>query len=201
MRENHASRYEIITYLGLLNCFAASQEMFMGLRIKELISRNGTPPPTKNILKLNVDAAVNSKDQKTGLGTIVRDAEGKILAVGIKQAQFRERVSLAEAEAILWGLQVAKQVSSSSLILESNWKEVVELLNNTKGSRTEIYWILFDVHRESKDFQQVQFSFIPRTCNTYAHALTKFALSNSSTDVWINTLPVEVQNVMNCVVF
>ncbi|XP_024043083.1 uncharacterized protein LOC112099827 [Citrus clementina] len=68
-------------------------------------------PPPKNVLKLNVDAAVNSKDQKTGLGAIIRDAEGKILAVGIKQAQFRERVSLAEAEAILWGLQVAKQVS------------------------------------------------------------------------------------------
>ncbi|KAH9685373.1 reverse transcriptase domain-containing protein [Citrus sinensis] len=112
-------------------------------------------PPPKNVLKLNVDAAVNSKDQKTGLGAIVRDAEGKILAVGIKQAQFRERVSLAEAEAILWGLQVAKQVSSSSLIAESDCKEVVELLNNTQGSRTEIHWILSDVHRESKDFQQV----------------------------------------------
>ena len=143
---------------------------------------------------------MNSKDQKTGLGAIIRDAEGKILAVGIKQAQFRERVSLAEAEAILWGLQVAKQVSSSSLIAESDCKEVVELLNNTKGSRTEIHWILSDVHRESKDFQQVQFSFSPRTCNTYAHALAKFALRNSSTDVWVDTFPAEVQNVMNCVV-
>ena len=51
---------------------------------------------------------MNSKDQKTGLGAVIRDADGKILAVGIKQAQLRERVSLAEAEAIHWGLQVAK---------------------------------------------------------------------------------------------
>ena len=57
--------------------------------------------PPKKVLKLNVNAAVNNKDQKTGLGAIVRDAEGNILAVGIKQAQFRERVSLAEAKAIL----------------------------------------------------------------------------------------------------
>ncbi|KAH9709496.1 putative reverse transcriptase/RNA-dependent DNA polymerase [Citrus sinensis] len=157
-------------------------------------------PPSQNVLKLNVDAAVSTKAQKVGLGAIVRDAEGKILAVGIKQAQFRERVSLAEAEAIHWGLQVANQISSSSLIVESDCKEVVELLNNTKGSRTEIHWILSDVRRESKDFKQVQFSFIPRTCNTYAHALAKFALRNSSTDVWVGTFPAEVQNVMNCVV-
>ena len=92
---------------------------------------------------------------------------------------------------------MAKQVSSSSLLVESDCKEVVELLNNTKGSRIEIHWILSDVHRESKEFQQVQFSCISRTCNTYVHALAKFALRNSSTDVWIDTSPAEVQNVMN----
>ncbi|KAL9425662.1 hypothetical protein AB3S75_032598 [Citrus x aurantiifolia] len=140
-------------------------------------------PPPKHVLKLNVDAAVNSKDQIASLGAIVRDANGEILAVGIKQAQFRGRVSLAEVEAILWGLQVAKQASSSSLIVETDCKEVAELLNNTKGSRTEIHWILSDIHRERMNFQHVQFSFISRTCNTYAHALARFTLRNSSTNV------------------
>ena len=94
-------------------------------------------PSPKNVPKLNVDAAVNSRDQKTGLRAVIRDANGKILAVGIKQCQLRERVSLAEAETIHWGLQVDKQASTSSLIVENDCKEVVELLNNTKGSRTK----------------------------------------------------------------
>ena len=62
---------------------------------------------------------------------------------------------MAEAEAILWGLQVAKQVYLSSLIVESDCKEVAELLNNTNDSRTEIHWILSNIHRESMKFQQV----------------------------------------------
>ena len=76
---------------------------------------------------------------------------------------------------------------------------MAELLNNTKGSKTEIHWILFDIQRERKEFQHVQFSFIPRTCNAYAHALAKFALKNSPINVWVDTISAKVQNVINCV--
>ncbi|KAH9723367.1 rnase h domain-containing protein [Citrus sinensis] len=96
-------------------------------------------PLPENVLKLNIDVAVNNKDQKTCLGAVIRGADGKILAVGIKQAQLRESVSFTEAEAILWGLQVAKQAAICSLIVETDCKEVAELLNNTKGSRIKIH--------------------------------------------------------------
>ena len=96
-------------------------------------------PLPENVLKLNIDVAVNNKDQKTCLGAVIRGADGKILAVGITQAQLRESVSFTEAEAILWGLQVAKQAAICSLIVETDCKEVAELLNNTKGSRIKIH--------------------------------------------------------------
>lgn len=38
------------------------------------------------------------------MGAITRGADGKVLVVGIKQAQLRESVSFAEVEAIQWGL-------------------------------------------------------------------------------------------------
>ena len=91
-------------------------------------------PPLENLLKLNVDTTVNNKDQKIGLGAITRGADGKVLIVGIKQAQLRESVGFAEAEAIQWGLQVAKLI-----------------LNNTKGSRAEIprYYYISKVKKGS----------------------------------------------------
>ena len=50
-------------------------------------------PPLENLLKLNVDAAVNNKDQKIGLGVVIRGVDGKVLAIRIKQAQFQTRES------------------------------------------------------------------------------------------------------------
>ena len=93
-------------------------------------------PPPENVLKLNVDAAINNKDQVTGLGAVIRNSDGLVIVAGIKQAQLREGVSFAEAEAIQWGLQVAKKAAIFSLIVETDCKEVAELINNTKGNRT-----------------------------------------------------------------
>ncbi|XP_015387831.1 uncharacterized protein LOC107177858 [Citrus sinensis] len=90
-------------------------------------------PPPENVLKLNVDAAINNKDQVTGLGAVIRNSDGLVIVAGIKQAQLREGVSFAEAEAIQWGLQVAKKAAISNLIVETNCKEVTELINNTKA--------------------------------------------------------------------
>ena len=52
--------------------------------------------------------------------------------------------NIGKAEAVEWGLQVAKEVAISSLIIESDCKEV-ELVNNTKSSRTTIHWIILDI--------------------------------------------------------
>ena len=134
------------------------------------------------------------------MGAITRGADGKVLVVGIKQAQLRESVSFAEVEAIQWGLQVAKQAAISSLMVETDCKEVVDLLNNIKGSRTEIHCILSYIQSEKREFQHIQFSFVPRICNVHAHALAKFALRNSSATIWFETIPAEVQNVINRVV-
>ncbi|KAH9792765.1 putative reverse transcriptase [Citrus sinensis] len=56
--------------------------------------------PPKNVFKVNVDAAINSKSQVAGLGAVIRDSENKIVAAGIKQTGMKEHVSYAEAEAI-----------------------------------------------------------------------------------------------------
>lgn len=65
-----------------------------------------------------MDAAVNSKNQVLGLGAIIKDSSGKIVAVGIKQVLLRKGVSFAKVEAIEWGLQVAKEPSLSTMIMK-----------------------------------------------------------------------------------
>lgn len=104
------------------------------------ISRNEkkekwTPPP-ENVFKVSVGVAINNKDQMSGFGAVKRDSNGNVVAIGINHAHLRGNVSLAESEVVQWGLQVAREVALTSMIIETNCLEVAELINNTKGSRT-----------------------------------------------------------------
>ncbi|KAL9420636.1 hypothetical protein AB3S75_038247 [Citrus x aurantiifolia] len=57
-------------------------------------------PPPKNVFKVNVDTAINSKSQMAGLGDVIRDSENNFIAAGIMQTGMKESVNYVEAEAI-----------------------------------------------------------------------------------------------------
>ena len=79
------------------------------------------------------------------------------------------------------------------MIIETDCLEVAELINNTRGSGTEILWTISDIRNQSKEFQNVTVKHVSRNCNVYSHSLAKFALENNSPVVWVNSIPVEVQ--------
>ena len=76
---------------------------------------------------------------------MIRDSNGKIVAAGINQNLLKGSIGLAEVEAVLWGLQLARSANVTSLIIESDCLEVVQLVNNTKGSITEIFWTILAI--------------------------------------------------------
>lgn len=68
--------------------------------------------------------------------------KSKIVVAGIKQTRLKETVSYAEAEAIEWGLKVARSAAPSSLLIGIDCLEVPELGNSTKGTKIGIWWII-----------------------------------------------------------
>lgn len=64
---------------------------------------------------------------------MVRNSFGKMVAAGFYQSHFNGNVSFAEAEAVQWGTQLAREAAITSCIIESDCVEVVELVNNTNG--------------------------------------------------------------------
>ena len=114
------------------------------------------------------------------MGAVIRDSRGKVVVAGIKQAQHRGNVSLVEVEAVQWGMQVAREAALSSLIIESDCLEVVELVTNTKGSRTGIYWTILEIQKQRKSFQNVKVKYVLRQCNACAHSLAKLALERNT---------------------
>ena len=92
-----------------------------------------------------MDATINTKNQIAGVGAVIRDSNGKIIAADINQIDLKGPVSLAEAKVVQWGLQLAKEADLTSLIIKSDCLEVVQLVNNTKGSRTKFFWTILEI--------------------------------------------------------
>ncbi|KAH9781766.1 putative reverse transcriptase/RNA-dependent DNA polymerase [Citrus sinensis] len=166
------------------------QQSHISISIKE--KQQEWLPPPQNVFKVNVDAAFNSKNLSAGVGAVIRDSNGKIVAAGVNQNLLKGSASLAEAEAVLWGLQLARNADVSSLIIESDCLEVVQLVNNTKGSRSEIFWTILAIQNQMKIFQKVVVNHIPRHCNACAHYLAKIALGKISPCMWLGNIPAEL---------
>lgn len=85
------------------------------------------PPP--GWFKVNVDAATNLSKQWGGLGAVVRDSSGEIVAAAAQRTTLKGNVADMEAEAVLPGIQVAREANCVHFVIESDSKEVVELVN------------------------------------------------------------------------
>ncbi|XP_024041999.1 uncharacterized protein LOC112099126 [Citrus clementina] len=150
-------------------------------------------PPPKNWYKANVDAAIDNQRQRVGLGVVVRNDNGDIVAAAIKPSTFNGEVSFAEAEAIEWEMQVAGSAGITSVIFESDCQVAVDLANNRKGSKTEIFWVISEIKSRIKDFQEVKFQHTPRSGNVNAHTLAKIALKGSDSVVWLGNIPTQIR--------
>ncbi|KAH9758687.1 hypothetical protein KPL71_016758 [Citrus sinensis] len=146
-------------------------------------------PPQKGFYKVNVGAATNSEKQIAGLGAVIRDEDGNVIAAAVKVSKFYGDVCFAEAEAVEWGLQVARNACIESLIVESDAKEIVKLVNNNRGYRSEILWTISEVQKMLKSFSSVCVQYANRSCNAIAHSLAKLALEMLETFVWMGSYP------------
>ena len=84
-------------------------------------------------------AAVKTDQQRTGLGIVIRNSEGKVVAAIMNTTKFLDKVDYAEVEASQFRLEIAEHAGCIPVIMESNLQEVVNLISCKKSIRTEIF--------------------------------------------------------------
>ena len=145
--------------------------------------------PPEGWFKVNVDAAVKMEQQRTGLGIVIRNSEGKVMAAAMRPTKFLSKVDAAEAEAAKFGLEIAENVGCFPLIIESDSKEVVELISIKKSTRTEIFWVISEIQDRMKRLKKVKIQHTPRGCNSLAHSLANLALELNDFVFWVDNIP------------
>ncbi|KAL9450912.1 hypothetical protein AB3S75_012621 [Citrus x aurantiifolia] len=155
-----------------------------------------TPPP-EGKYKVNVDAAIQMAGLKAGLGAVVRNSNGKIIAAAVKKVCFQGTVASMEAEAVLFGIQVAQQVEYLPMIIESDSTEVVELVWSWKSSLTEVSWTVEEIKQQLQISNASSLQYVPRKCNAIAHAIAKVALDFENSVIWLEDFPVRIMMLLS----
>ncbi|KAH9679641.1 putative reverse transcriptase/RNA-dependent DNA polymerase [Citrus sinensis] len=149
-------------------------------------------PPPSGWFKINVDAAVNVKDQIAGLGVIIRNSNGEVVAAAIQRSFFQLSSTHMEAEAVILGIKSAQRAGFSPMIIETDSQEVVDLTLSKKVSITETSWIIADIQESIQSSNQFSIQYTPRECNVTAHDLAKKALEFENSVFWEGSFPPQI---------
>lgn len=103
-----------------------------------------------------MDVATNFEEHWAGLGIAIRDANKNLVAAAIKITKFYSNVAFAKAKAMNWRLEVASSSSLSSIIVESDFQDIIYFVNSRKSSRTEIQWEIPGMQSKMKGFNAIK---------------------------------------------
>ncbi|KAK1566581.1 hypothetical protein Q3G72_001669 [Acer saccharum] len=109
--------------------FQAANSKVTGNQLREQVERPKWQCPTSGMFKINTDAALLATQMKVGFGIIIRNDSGAVMGSSIQPAVATVSPQAAEAMAIFRGITFALKTGFLPLVVESDAKGVVELIN------------------------------------------------------------------------
>ncbi|KAL5818224.1 hypothetical protein ACOSQ3_022121 [Xanthoceras sorbifolium] len=101
--------------------------------------------PPAAVFKLNVDASCDVLSGYSGLGVVVRNAIEIVMFAAAVPLKFCTDVEVAEAKAILAGIQLAVERGLLPLLVETDSLNISRLCNGDLLSMSDIENIIFDI--------------------------------------------------------
>jgi ribonuclease HI len=152
-----------------------------------------TKPPL-GVIKVNWDAAVGGTRRRIGIGAIVRDHDGGVIAMMSETMEYIHDQVTAEALAARRAVELGHLVGIRKIILEGDANQIVQALRSIDGGRCSYGLIIEDMQQLLWRFQEYTVHFVRREANGEAHKLAKLALSLGENRVWTDVFPFSLDN-------
>jgi hypothetical protein len=89
--------------------------------------------PPMGFVKLNWDASVDRKGKKMGIGLIVRDHAGGVVAMACETKDHIQDLAIVEAIAARRDVELSAELGIRRLLLEGDALKIVQALNSSGG--------------------------------------------------------------------
>ncbi|XP_042950144.1 uncharacterized protein LOC122282259 [Carya illinoinensis] len=154
-------------------------------------------PPPEGFLKLNIDGALFFDQKKAGIGAVLRDGRGEVILAASKMECYIEEPETIELVAILRGLQLCIQSGISKLVVESDCKLLVEILQQEpQQDASQLGNLTSEVKRLMSHFEVCLCKHVSRVGNRAAHKLARMAWNVDDLVVWGESVPEPIAHVI-----
>ncbi|XVF37305.1 hypothetical protein REPUB_Repub19eG0134700 [Reevesia pubescens] len=146
-------------------------------------------PPTRDNVKINFDAAIFNERNAIGIGVVIRNSKGEVLALCSSKIQGISDPFVAECSALSEALTFAKEIGFNKVEVEGDSMLTVSTVKRTQVDHSIADDIIESIKEQSTSFINFSIRHVRRTGNTVAYTLAKHSLNVEGFQVWLEEVP------------
>ncbi|KAL6520972.1 hypothetical protein OROGR_017541 [Orobanche gracilis] len=161
---------------GVVTAFGTTLQLAATPDRPPLICEWSAPP--LGYIKVNIDATIFSNYNIVGCGVVARDTEGEFIAWRHTRMRGHWNPEVAEACAVLGGINMALDFNWRRVIFESDCYNVVTAFKNATCRFSEFGGFIDEGLRLCKTLDDFRFTHVKREGNKFAHNVASFFSSS-----------------------
>ena len=146
--------------------------------------------------KANLDGATFEHQKAAGIGVVIRDHHGAVVATLSKKLSIPLGPLETEAKAMEEAVEFAWNMGIRDCVFESDAQIVTNAMLCLTDAPSSIANIVAGAVSHLHNFRSVQFCHVPRTGNKVAHTLAQFARGVSPLHAWVEETPSCIANLV-----
>ena len=143
-------------------------------------------------MKINFNGAIFAEEKSSGMGVIIRDRKGLVIASMATRIPQQLRPVKIEALAASKALEFARELGIADAVLEGDSQVVMMALKSKTSVLAQFGLLMQDSLTLSTGFSKLSYSHTKREGNTVAHSLAKLAMNLTNCVIWMEDVPSDV---------
>jgi hypothetical protein len=146
-------------------------------------------PPQPGRYKANFDGAFFEESHEAGVGVVIRNHKGEVMASLCQRIPFPHSVEALEAYAARSAVQLSKDLGLKEVDIEGDSLTIVNDLCNPEPCYSLYGHLINDTQLLAQDGLSVLFTHVKRDGNILAHSIAKKAKVSKPFEVWMESVP------------
>uniref|UniRef100_A0A2N9GCE4 RNase H type-1 domain-containing protein n=1 Tax=Fagus sylvatica TaxID=28930 RepID=A0A2N9GCE4_FAGSY len=160
-------------------------------------ARTKWKPPISGRYKVNFDGAIFAETNEAGLGAIIRNHWGEVMASLCQRIPYPHSVAAVEASAARTAVNLILELGFREVDIEGDSLEIINALLQNSPCFTLYGHLITDTSIIAQNLNSFQFMHVKRDGNTVAHSLAKRARHCEPFEVWMESVPPDLRNILS----